>query len=293
MVSWNKEQVQKGIQQVVTLFVHNLPNRLHWKGLWHVFARHGDVIDALRAMERLNGLVIYGNKILVALAKYSGRMQPKKRIVVGMSREDVHKDLGQRKSTIKESIFRNAEKAPMEGEIGDPGKQRSKEIHRSLVVLGNPNGKEPNTNKPSWATSVDERNIANLTGAETNCVTDPSGFQIEEEGFVPENSKIKPYRKVSKENLDSSELSGRSLSDADLMARQDVLTREARKALELGKSLGMQIVGDEEEVFSQKGDYSGALLNGNWIGMSTMYSVGQYGGVNLWLIQRQDVEVVL
>ncbi|KAK8595499.1 hypothetical protein V6N13_016866 [Hibiscus sabdariffa] len=132
MVSWNKEQVQKGIQQVVTLFVHNLPNRLHWKGLWHVFARHGDVIDALRAMERLNGLVIYGNKILVALAKYSGRMQPKKRIVVGMSREDVHKDLGQRKSTIKESIFRNAEKAPMEGEIGDPGKQRVKKFKRLL-----------------------------------------------------------------------------------------------------------------------------------------------------------------
>ncbi|KAL4289673.1 hypothetical protein GQ457_14G021600 [Hibiscus cannabinus] len=46
MVSWNKEQVQKGIQQVVILFVHNLPNTLHWKGLCHVFARHGDVIDA-------------------------------------------------------------------------------------------------------------------------------------------------------------------------------------------------------------------------------------------------------
>ncbi|KAK8595498.1 hypothetical protein V6N13_016865 [Hibiscus sabdariffa] len=159
-----------------------------------------------------------------------------------------------------------------------PLPESSKEIHRSLVVLGNPNGKEPNTNKPSWATSVDERNIANLTGAETNCVTDPSGFQIEEEGFVPEvNSKSSWVASV----------------DERMNARQDVLTREARKALELGKSLGMQIVGDEEEVFSQKGDYSGALLNGNWIGMSTMYSVGQYGGVNLWLIQRQDVEVVL
>ncbi|KAL4279935.1 hypothetical protein GQ457_03G001440 [Hibiscus cannabinus] len=54
--------------------------------------------------------------------------------------------------------------------------------------------------------------------------------------------------KVSKKTLTSSELSGRSLSDSDLMVRWDVLTREARKTLKLGKSLGMKIIGDEEEV---------------------------------------------
>ncbi|KAL4320229.1 hypothetical protein GQ457_18G023790 [Hibiscus cannabinus] len=49
--------------------------------------------------------------------------------------------------------------------------------------------------------------------------------------------------KVSKKTLTSSELSGRSLSDSDLMVRW-----EARKTLKLGKSLGMKIIGDEEEV---------------------------------------------
>ncbi|KAK8526602.1 hypothetical protein V6N13_027451 [Hibiscus sabdariffa] len=42
-------------------------------------------------------------------------------------------------------------------------------------------------------------------------------------------------------------MSGRSLSDSDLTARWDVLTREVRKALELGKTIGLQIVGDDEE----------------------------------------------
>ncbi|KAK8658940.1 hypothetical protein V6N13_029159 [Hibiscus sabdariffa] len=139
----NKEHVQKGNQKVVTLFMDNHPNILHWKGLWHIFARHGDVIDAyiaskwnrggrrfrfvrferevdaLRATERLDGLFIYRNKISVAFAKYSGRMQH-----IRKSRVDVNEDLGQRKSTMKADIFRNNEKAHVEGGIGDPGKQR-------------------------------------------------------------------------------------------------------------------------------------------------------------------------
>ncbi|KAK8609505.1 hypothetical protein V6N13_061953 [Hibiscus sabdariffa] len=75
---------------------------LHWRGLWHMFARHGDVVDAYiaskfnrggkrfrfvrferedagsRAMERLHGLSVYGYKILVATAKYSGRPEAQK-----------------------------------------------------------------------------------------------------------------------------------------------------------------------------------------------------------------------
>ncbi|KAK8628044.1 hypothetical protein V6N13_063756 [Hibiscus sabdariffa] len=54
--------------------------------------------------------------------------------------------------------------------------------------------------------------------------------------------------KVSKKTLTSSELSRRSLSDLDLMVMWNVLTREERKMLKLGKSLGMKIVGDEEKV---------------------------------------------
>ncbi|KAK8655067.1 hypothetical protein V6N13_107659 [Hibiscus sabdariffa] len=65
---------------------------MHRKGLWHLFARHGDVaatyivrklsrggkrfgfvrlkneVDAGRAMERLNGFVVYGFRLTVKLA---------------------------------------------------------------------------------------------------------------------------------------------------------------------------------------------------------------------------------
>ncbi|KAK8649226.1 hypothetical protein V6N13_129959 [Hibiscus sabdariffa] len=70
----------------VTLFVENIPSRMQWKGLWHLFARHGEVTrtyvarklsrggkrfafvsfgedsDATRPMERLNGFNVYGIK---------------------------------------------------------------------------------------------------------------------------------------------------------------------------------------------------------------------------------------
>ncbi|KAK8669209.1 hypothetical protein V6N13_106645 [Hibiscus sabdariffa] len=68
----------------VTLFVENIPSRMQWKGLWHLFARHGEVTrtyiawklsrggkrfgfvsfgkdsDAVRAIERLDVFNVYG-----------------------------------------------------------------------------------------------------------------------------------------------------------------------------------------------------------------------------------------
>ncbi|KAK8623423.1 hypothetical protein V6N13_118308 [Hibiscus sabdariffa] len=84
-------------RQTVTLYVDNIPTSLHWKGLWHTLARHGDVVDAFlankrnrwgnrfgfvrfgrrvdadRAMERLNGFLLYGSRLSVSLAKYKVR----------------------------------------------------------------------------------------------------------------------------------------------------------------------------------------------------------------------------
>ncbi|KAL4369203.1 hypothetical protein GQ457_05G027280 [Hibiscus cannabinus] len=57
--------------------------------------------------------------------------------------------------------------------------------------------------------------------------------------------------KLKKEDLSVSELSGRSLSNSDFVARWIVATREARKALKLGKRLGMEIIGDEQEVVKE------------------------------------------
>ncbi|KAK8628042.1 hypothetical protein V6N13_063754 [Hibiscus sabdariffa] len=87
----------KGNQQKgeFSVYVDNLPESLHWQGLWHIFARHGDVVDAYitnklnkrgrrfsfvrfekevdsaRALERLNGILVFGNKIFVGIAKYN------------------------------------------------------------------------------------------------------------------------------------------------------------------------------------------------------------------------------
>ncbi|KAL4319582.1 hypothetical protein GQ457_18G015810 [Hibiscus cannabinus] len=81
----------------VTLFVENIPNRMQWKGLWHLFARHGKVtrtfivrklsrggkrfgfvgfennIDVERVSERLNGFSVYGYKLTVKKAYQNRR----------------------------------------------------------------------------------------------------------------------------------------------------------------------------------------------------------------------------
>ncbi|KAK8684871.1 hypothetical protein V6N13_040886 [Hibiscus sabdariffa] len=96
---------RREFDQKVNLFADNLPKTLHWQGLWHIFERHGDVrdvyiarklntrgqrfgfvrfekeVDASRAVERLNGLSIYGNKISVNIAKYEGSSKYQKRSI--------------------------------------------------------------------------------------------------------------------------------------------------------------------------------------------------------------------
>ncbi|KAL4376054.1 hypothetical protein GQ457_02G031900 [Hibiscus cannabinus] len=79
-------------QGVVSLFVENLPETLHWKGLWHLFARHGDVVNVYivrkqsrggkrfglvrmkdkenvdRVIERLHGFFLYGARLTIKVA---------------------------------------------------------------------------------------------------------------------------------------------------------------------------------------------------------------------------------
>ncbi|KAK8549371.1 hypothetical protein V6N13_055843 [Hibiscus sabdariffa] len=85
-------------QQAISLFVDNLPKALHWKGLWQVFGRYGEVVDAfiarkvsrggrrfgfvrfanredaVVASKRLNGFFLYGFRIFTAFAKFNGRL---------------------------------------------------------------------------------------------------------------------------------------------------------------------------------------------------------------------------
>ncbi|KAK8560975.1 hypothetical protein V6N13_026410 [Hibiscus sabdariffa] len=101
--SSRKEQGRIGLhfrKEGVPLFIFNLPEKLHWKGLWVLFSYHGDVLDAfiprkrskggqrfgfvryksmedaMRAQERLDGFSIYGFRVRVHLARLdSNNMQ--------------------------------------------------------------------------------------------------------------------------------------------------------------------------------------------------------------------------
>ncbi|KAK8533418.1 hypothetical protein V6N13_026123 [Hibiscus sabdariffa] len=91
---------------VVTVFVSNLPPRLHWQGLWAAFAHHGDVVDAFipakrsqdenrfgfvrlanmndaqRVISRLDDFLLFGNRISVSIAKYKTRSQFWKKVQI-------------------------------------------------------------------------------------------------------------------------------------------------------------------------------------------------------------------
>ncbi|KAE8707218.1 hypothetical protein F3Y22_tig00110386pilonHSYRG00060 [Hibiscus syriacus] len=80
-----------------TIFIENLPEKIHWKRLGSIFGSHGQVIDAFipkkrnskgfrfgfirfatieearTTISKMNGNHIYGNKIRVSLAKYKPR----------------------------------------------------------------------------------------------------------------------------------------------------------------------------------------------------------------------------
>ncbi|KAK8626154.1 hypothetical protein V6N13_133806 [Hibiscus sabdariffa] len=85
------------VKSVTTLFVHNLLEKLHWKGLWAAFGHHGDVVDAfilkkmskngrwfrfvrfsakadaIRAIIRLDGFILFGSRISVSYSRFKPR----------------------------------------------------------------------------------------------------------------------------------------------------------------------------------------------------------------------------
>ncbi|KAL4291391.1 hypothetical protein GQ457_14G020120 [Hibiscus cannabinus] len=93
----SEEWRSRKMKIVSTLFVCNIPEKFHWKGLWAAFGHHGDVVDAFipnkrtyngkrfdfirfatredadRAMSRLHGFVLFGSKIEVSYSKYEQR----------------------------------------------------------------------------------------------------------------------------------------------------------------------------------------------------------------------------
>ncbi|KAK8598799.1 hypothetical protein V6N13_076745 [Hibiscus sabdariffa] len=94
---WEKTKEVGKSQEVFTVFVENIPKAMGLKGLWHSFARHGDVvdtfiprkpsrggkkfgfvrfgkkIDAERVIERLNGFTLYGFRLSVKMARFEAK----------------------------------------------------------------------------------------------------------------------------------------------------------------------------------------------------------------------------
>ncbi|KAK8557199.1 hypothetical protein V6N13_013475 [Hibiscus sabdariffa] len=101
----------------ISLFVENLPERLHWKGLWFAFARHGEVVNVYiarkksrgdkrfgfvrmknleetnRVTQRLNGAILYGSRLVVKIAR-DNQGQSWKRNTTGRSQSTEFKKTG-------------------------------------------------------------------------------------------------------------------------------------------------------------------------------------------------------
>ncbi|KAK8617135.1 hypothetical protein V6N13_117102 [Hibiscus sabdariffa] len=96
-------------QTTTTIFIHNLPEKMHWKGLWATFRDHGDVIDAFiptkrsrrgrkfgfvryasktdadREIVRLNDFRLFGYRIEVSIAKFGGKTSYWRRVNRGQN----------------------------------------------------------------------------------------------------------------------------------------------------------------------------------------------------------------
>lgn len=106
-------------KDLITVYVHSIPATMHWKGLWTLFRYHGEVkyafilakknkrgrrfgfmwfvkmMDARRAINRLNGFVILGYRMSVYMARFKGRSQVGRSVpFIGKSRQNVvnHKE---------------------------------------------------------------------------------------------------------------------------------------------------------------------------------------------------------
>ncbi|KAK8652479.1 hypothetical protein V6N13_126511 [Hibiscus sabdariffa] len=101
-----------GRQQIFNLFIGNLSEKIHWKGLWHAFGIYGVVLDAFiarkrdsrgrrfgfvryrnryeaeRAIERINNSVLIGSIISVSMARFNLRQSFWRKVRTGkMDRE--------------------------------------------------------------------------------------------------------------------------------------------------------------------------------------------------------------
>ncbi|KAL4291680.1 hypothetical protein GQ457_14G004930 [Hibiscus cannabinus] len=293
------------MEGIVSLYVENLPEHLHWKGLWLSFARHGDVVDvyiarkrskggkkfgfvrmkgkvdADRAIERLHGFILYGWKLSVQVArnryvrkgyqahrqqtnraepsrkgiddqqkdyKVEARIEKKIPTEIGFERENIKRIAGHVEN---EELWKL--RRCLVGEMETVCSVSS--IHDRLINwgLGDINVQRLGA-KLYLLTFLDEDLFVMLEDGERRkkkAKRFGSLLEIQNKSLTDSERRKRDRalkrRKWSKHLLEESELSGKSLSDSDINNRISKMVSEAKQVLKLGKKIGCNIVGDEDE----------------------------------------------
>ncbi|MBA0636362.1 hypothetical protein Godav_000064 [Gossypium davidsonii] len=130
-----------------TVFVYNIPDSMHWKRLSALFRFHGNVlddfipvkrsmegkrfvfvrfaklVDAQRAISRLDGFVILGKRIWVEMARFSGKRKIWKKV-------QAKKDLSQKEEMQSRGMeYQEEERDESNGNVVD-GRLKSVEVER-------------------------------------------------------------------------------------------------------------------------------------------------------------------
>ncbi|KAK8684059.1 hypothetical protein V6N13_040096 [Hibiscus sabdariffa] len=149
--------------QAVTIYVNNIPEKLHWKGLWQTFGRHGEVsdtfiankknkedkrfgfvrvpsrFDAYRMIERLNNFRLYGYVLTISLAKYKKRqaywkkVNSRNKIDIKMEKDDMNRNGTRVTSTSDKGKGKLGEDS---GETKASNKMNKTEVGRRLRIRG-------------------------------------------------------------------------------------------------------------------------------------------------------------
>ncbi|KAK8648763.1 hypothetical protein V6N13_129506 [Hibiscus sabdariffa] len=122
--------------------------------------------------------------------------------------------------------------------------------------------------KRSWATVVEDlvnsgQALSKIDQEVNSSETEPEieHFDFPEDKKGKRNSDISESerrkrdralkrRKWNKLHLDESEISGKSLSDSDISNRVSKLVKEAKHVLKVGKKMGFNIVGEENDIIN-------------------------------------------
>ncbi|KAL4309665.1 hypothetical protein GQ457_01G010940 [Hibiscus cannabinus] len=288
---FGEDRVYNNKQEVVSLFVENLPETLHWKGLWFSFARHGDVVNAYitrkrnrggkrfgfvrmknlkeaeRVIQRLHGFTLYGLKLSVKRARNNYGW---KRIVAGRTQvtnnwtmesgDGLSKGHDEGGAATESMLANNVKLDPKENVGGDVNGQKKSCAERinKNINLGFPDARDPieedNSEDESGREIFTDLEVSEGKQRKKRVKKYGSLLDIQNKG-ISEKERIRRDKALKKkiwsmEILEQTELSGKSLSDSDINNRVSKIISEAKEVLKLGKKIGVNFLGEENDIIN-------------------------------------------